>query len=155
MRGMPCAERRGHSGALSEALRSVLRLHSRTTPGVQGEPARHGQGRQGCERPGHGADRGPHERAGNARCGRLRRRTALTPAVAALFIYPVKSCRGVGVSAARMTERGLAHDREWMIVDASGRFVSQRELPALALVRTALSDDALELSIRGSTPVVI
>jgi uncharacterized protein YcbX len=79
----------------------------------------------------------------------------VTATVAALFVYPVKSCRGIGVSAARMTERGLAYDREWMIVDASGRFMSQRELPALALVRTALSDGALELSIGGGRPLAI
>jgi MOSC domain-containing protein len=79
----------------------------------------------------------------------------VTAAVAALFVYPVKSCRGIGVSAAQMTERGLAHDREWMIVDAGGRFVSQRELPALALVGTALADGALELSIPGGAPLAI
>src|SRR5437763_2087736 len=54
-----------------------------------------------------------------------------------------------------MTERGLAHDREWMIVDASGRFVSQRELPTLARVRTALCGAALELSIAGGAPLKI
>ena len=34
-----------------------------------------------------------------------------------------------------MTERGIAHDREWMIVDATGRFITQREVPRLALIQ--------------------
>ena len=50
--------------------------------------------------------------------------------VAALFVYPVKSCRGIELQQARLTERGIAHDREWLIVDASDRFITQ---PALAI----------------------
>jgi hypothetical protein len=80
---------------------------------------------------------------------------ALKAAIAALFIYPVKSCRGIALAAAELTERGLAHDREWMIVDAAGRFVSQRELPALALVRTAISEDALALSASDGSAIEI
>jgi len=75
--------------------------------------------------------------------------------IAALFVYPVKSCRGVAVGAARLTERGLAHDREWMIVDADGRFVTQREVPRLALVATALSDTVLQLAAPGMAPLTI
>ena len=76
-------------------------------------------------------------------------------AIAALFVYPVKSCRGIAVAAAQMTERGLAHDREWMIVDADGRFVSQRELPSLALIRTMLQPEGLELSARDGTTLPV
>jgi uncharacterized protein YcbX len=36
--------------------------------------------------------------------------------IAALFVYPVKGCRGIALSSARVTERGLEHDREWMVV---------------------------------------
>jgi uncharacterized protein len=66
-----------------------------------------------------------------------------------LYVYPVKSCRGIALDEARLTERGLAHDREWMIVDAGGRFITQRELPRLALIKTELSDTALRLSAPG------
>src|SRR5437763_1085801 len=65
--------------------------------------------------------------------------------VSALFIYPVKSCRGIALSSAQLTERGIAHDREWLIVDENGRFVTQREVPRLALIVPALSDKMLEL----------
>ena len=79
----------------------------------------------------------------------------LSARIAALSLYPVKSCRGIAVASVRVTERGLLHDREWMIVDANGRFLSQREVPALALVRTALSADALELSDNAGSRVAV
>ena len=74
------------------------------------------------------------------------------PTIAALFIYPVKSCRGTQLAAARVTERGFEHDREWMIVDTAGRFVSQREIPALAMIVPALSASSLQLTAPGREP---
>ena len=79
----------------------------------------------------------------------------MTATIAALFVYPIKSCRGLQRSAALVTERGLAHDREWMIVDAAGRFISQREVPRLALIVPALSAAALELTAPGMAAVTI
>ena len=79
----------------------------------------------------------------------------LSATVASLFVYPVKSCRGIALSAAVLTDRGIAHDREWLIVDEGGRFVTQREVPRLALIVTALSDTALELSAPGRRPVAL
>jgi uncharacterized protein YcbX len=78
-----------------------------------------------------------------------------------LAVYPVKSCRGIAVPRARMAARGLmldngaipAGDREWMIVDDEGRFISQREVPLLALVETAITEVGLRLSIRGHAPI--
>ena len=55
-----------------------------------------------------------------------------------LFVYPVKSCAGIEVSDALLTETGLDLDRAWMVVDAEGEFVSQRELPRMALVQPQL-----------------
>ena len=63
-----------------------------------------------------------------------------------LFIYPVKSCRGIAVERARVVERGLEHDRRWMIVDSVGRFLTQRELPALQLIATALDGNSVTLT---------
>jgi uncharacterized protein len=70
---------------------------------------------------------------------------AMMASVASLFVYPVKSCRGIAVESAIVTERGLLHDREWMIVDAAGRFITQRELPRLALIVPAITTSSLEL----------
>jgi uncharacterized protein YcbX len=65
--------------------------------------------------------------------------------LASLHVYPVKSCRGLELREARLTAAGLEHDREWMVVGADGRFVTQRELPCLALVEPALDGAALSL----------
>lgn len=80
--------------------------------------------------------------------------------IAALHVYPVKGCRGIAVSLARVAARGLAArsptgdagDREWMIVDHDGRFVTQRECPRLALVATSLVPGALVLASPGVAP---
>jgi len=59
----------------------------------------------------------------------------LTAAIARLYVYPVKSCAGVELREAVLTETGLDLDRAWMVVDENGVFVSQRELPRMALIR--------------------
>ena len=59
-------------------------------------------------------------------------------AIARLFVYPVKSCAGVEVQEAVLTETGLDLDRAWMVVDENGVFVSQRTLPRMALIRPQL-----------------
>jgi hypothetical protein len=66
-----------------------------------------------------------------------------------LFVYPVKSCRGIAVTQAKLTPRGLQYDREWMVASPDGRFVTQREEPRLALVGTALQEGHLELTAPG------
>ena len=69
--------------------------------------------------------------------------------VSGLFVHPVKSCRGIALSSAMLTERGLAYDREWMVVGGDGRFLSQRELPRLSLVETRMTSGSLSLSAPG------
>lgn len=69
--------------------------------------------------------------------------------VTALHVYPVKSCRGIALDVARITDTGIANDRRWLIVDPNGRFVTQRETPRLALVGTALDGNALALELPG------
>ena len=59
----------------------------------------------------------------------------LTATVARLFVYPVKSCAGVELREAVLTETGLDLDRAWMVVDEAGTFVTQRELPRMALIQ--------------------
>ena len=58
--------------------------------------------------------------------------------ISRLFVYPIKSCAGVQVNEAILTETGLEFDRAWMLVDASGHFLTQRELPRMALVQPQL-----------------
>jgi uncharacterized protein len=69
--------------------------------------------------------------------------------IARLFIYPVKSCAGVEVSEAVLTDTGLDLDRAWMVVDETGEFVSQRELPRMALIRPQLKLSEVVLRAPG------
>ena len=69
--------------------------------------------------------------------------------VARLFVYPVKSCAGVELQEAVLTETGLDLDRAWMVVDAAAEFVSQREQPRLALVKPQFKTSDLILRAPG------
>lgn len=62
-----------------------------------------------------------------------------------LWVYPVKSCAGLSVPSAKLLPTGLAWDRHWMVVDDAGDFVSQRELPRMALIHPELTPDELVL----------
>ena len=79
--------------------------------------------------------------------------------IASLHVYPVKGCRGIAPSSATVATTGLVidgiGDREWMVVDRDGRFVTQRELPRLALIETAVSAGALTLSVPHVAPLVV
>jgi uncharacterized protein len=69
--------------------------------------------------------------------------------VRALALHPVKSCAGIAVDEALVIETGFEFDRAWMAVDEHGRFVSQRELPRMALVRPAFEHGDLVLRAPG------
>lgn len=69
--------------------------------------------------------------------------------IAQLFVYPVKSCAGVALQDAVLTETGLDLDRAWMVVDAGGNFVSQREQPRMALILPRLRHYDLVLRAPG------
>jgi uncharacterized protein YcbX len=63
-----------------------------------------------------------------------------------LIYYPIKACRGVEVDSTCVERMGLEHDRRMMVVTEQGKFLTQREIPRLALVTPTLKDHALELS---------
>jgi uncharacterized protein YcbX len=73
----------------------------------------------------------------------------LTARIARLFVYPVKSCAGIEVQEALLTETGLDLDRAWMVVDHAGEFVTQRELPRMALIRPHLKFNEVVLRAPG------
>ena len=71
-----------------------------------------------------------------------------------LWIYPVKSLGSVRVGKAAITSAGsLALDREWIVVDTADRMVWQGDIPQMTLVRVALDDAALTLSMDGMAPL--
>ncbi|KAJ2811658.1 hypothetical protein GGI24_006799, partial [Coemansia furcata] len=72
--------------------------------------------------------------------------------VSALYTYPVKSCQPTSLSSSIVSETGLLYDRLWMLTDAqTGRFVTQRQVPRLALIKVLIDakSDTLELSAPG------
>lgn len=58
-----------------------------------------------------------------------------------LTIYPVKACAGVNVESARLVSTGLEHDRRFMVVDFTGRNLTQRKYPTLALARPSVLEN--------------
>lgn len=73
----------------------------------------------------------------------------LQATIARLFVYPVKSCAGVELPEALLTETGLEFDRAWMVVDAQGEFVTQRQLPRMALVKPQMKQMEVVLRAPG------
>ncbi|WP_019938687.1 MOSC domain-containing protein [Bordetella sp. FB-8] len=66
--------------------------------------------------------------------------------IRSLHCYPIKSCAGIDLQSVELTRAGLTHDRRWMLVDATGHFMTQRQLPRMALIRTALDAQSLLLT---------
>jgi len=75
--------------------------------------------------------------------------------ITGLFVYPVKSMKGIEIGQARLTPKGLQHDRSWMVVRSNGRFVTQRELPRMCLIQTGLDESGLSLSMKGHGTVTV
>lgn len=67
-----------------------------------------------------------------------------------LYVYPIKSLGGIELTEARLTDRGIEHDRRWMLVDENNRFLTQREFPQMALLRTAIHANELTVYEKGN-----
>ncbi|QYF94757.1 MOSC N-terminal beta barrel domain-containing protein [Massilia sp. PAMC28688] len=70
-----------------------------------------------------------------------------------LTLYPIKSCAGISVKEATLTTAGLSvdavYDREWMLVDEQGCYLTQREHPRMALIAPRLRSETLEVRAPG------
>ena len=75
--------------------------------------------------------------------------------ILSLHIYPIKSCAGIDLSESPIDRAGLAHDRRWMLIDGSGQFMTQRQWPRMALIRTAIDDGALRVSAPDMADLLI
>lgn len=64
-------------------------------------------------------------------------------AISALYTYPIKSCGQLSHDTLTITKTGPAYDRHWMVTDADGYFLTQRDYPKMALIQPRLTDDAL------------
>lgn len=77
------------------------------------------------------------------------------PVLSELYVYPVKSLAGIKVSTWSVTAKGFLHDRKWMLIDRNNHFLSQRQLPKMALIKTHLTDSELILSTASSDQIVL
>jgi uncharacterized protein YcbX len=70
-----------------------------------------------------------------------------------LNLYPIKACGGISLREATLTRAGLMHehvyDREWMVVDENGVFITQRHYPRMALISPRIKSETLELRAPG------
>jgi uncharacterized protein YcbX len=77
----------------------------------------------------------------------------MSASISQLWWYPIKGCRGARVESATLAATGLEFDgvgdREWVVVDADGEFLSQRELPSMALIEPRLAGGALRIRAPG------
>ena len=68
-----------------------------------------------------------------------------------IYIYPVKSLKGISLKEAETGLRGFKYDREWMITDSDYEFLTQREIEAMATISVSIDKDFLLLrSPKGS-----
>lgn len=75
--------------------------------------------------------------------------TDIAVTLESVHLYPIKSCAGIEVKEALLIETGFDLDRAWMVVDGAGEFVTQREVPRMALVRPTLKGEELVLRAPG------
>ena len=75
--------------------------------------------------------------------------------IAALYVYPVKSCQGVRLEEMPLDALGPAGDRRFVIVDAHGRAITQRETPELGRIAVDLRADGITLRVPNEDPIAL
>jgi uncharacterized protein len=80
----------------------------------------------------------------------IRRKKPINGVVKEIWVYPIKSAKGIQLSSAEFTETGFLYDRLFMITNKDNRFISQRTHPKLALLETSLTKSGY-LTLRTPT----
>lgn len=75
--------------------------------------------------------------------------------VEALYSYPVKACAPIAADSFPISPGGIKWDRNWVITRENGLFLSQRTDPKLALIRTAITDEDLLLTLPDGTEIPV
>ncbi|RZM24833.1 MAG: MOSC domain-containing protein [Pedobacter sp.] len=60
-----------------------------------------------------------------------------------IYIYPIKSLGGIRLQHSEVSETGLKFDRQWMLVDLEGTFVSQRKYHQLSLLQVGINKEKI------------
>lgn len=66
--------------------------------------------------------------------------------VSELWIYPIKSCKGIQLVENNIVETGFQYDRRFMVVDEENNFLTQRQLHKMALITCEIHGENLEIS---------
>ena len=75
--------------------------------------------------------------------------------ISEINIYPIKSLKGISVDSAMVEPRGLQFDRRWILVDANGGFLTQREVPKMATIGVDVRAEGLLASSSQITPMLV
>jgi uncharacterized protein len=70
--------------------------------------------------------------------------------ISEINIYPIKSLKGIGLRSAVVNRRGLECDRRWVLVDANGTFLTQRDLPRMATIAVGIENGELRIENNGA-----
>lgn len=71
--------------------------------------------------------------------------------ISSLHIYPIKSLGGISLTQCHALVEGFQYDRRWMLVDADGQFLTQRNHATMALFQCQIEGDNLQISFKGDT----
>jgi uncharacterized protein YcbX len=71
-----------------------------------------------------------------------------------IWIYPIKSLGGIRLTSARVFEKGLEHDRRWMLVDEHNQFMTQRICHKMSLLKQSITVSAIAVHF-GSQSIQI
>lgn len=63
--------------------------------------------------------------------------------VSEIVIYPIKSLGGISLQETKIEERGLQHDRRWVLADNQNMFITQRQNEQMALIDVSIENDGL------------
>ncbi len=78
--------------------------------------------------------------------------------VSQLWIYPIKSMKGISLDSVQLEKRGFQYDRRWMLIDSNNRFITQRQYPRMTLIEPVFEEGVADygLSVRApDMPVLI
>ena len=68
-----------------------------------------------------------------------------------IWIYPIKSLGGIRLKSAKVFEKGLEHDRRWMLIDEDNEFMTQRLYPRMALFKLSKNNDQFSITYKSDS----
>ncbi|AST69307.1 hypothetical protein BFG07_11805 [Kosakonia cowanii] len=77
------------------------------------------------------------------------------PTLSRLYIHPVKSMRGIGLTHALADASGLAFDRVFMVTQPDGTFITARQFPQMVRFLPSPLTDGLHLTAPDGSSAVI